>query len=185
MAQNKLNERQQAILDFLQLKKSVSRQEIQNFVSEHFDKTSRATIRHIEDLHKLLTNDLDITSGIRNHKVGIIGMKYRPLDNAKQIKEALEQLVALVNQTENPIEKALICVLMISYIHPFEDGNKRTSRILANAVLLANDYCPLSYRNTNVDEYKKAILLFYEQNNTQYFKKLFIDQFKFAVDTYF
>jgi len=39
---------------------------------------------------------------------------------------------------------------MISYIQPFEDGNKRTARLLGNAILLANNYCPLSYRS--IDE---------------------------------
>ena len=47
---------------------------------------------------------------------------------------------------------------MISYIQPFEDGNKRTSRILGNAILLADDFCPLSYRSVDEIEYKKAII---------------------------
>jgi Fic family protein len=74
---------------------------------------------------------------------------------------------------------------MISYIQPFEDGNKRTARILGNALLLANNACPLSYRSVNEGDYKKAILLFYEQNNINLFKELFINQFKFSVDNYF
>jgi Fic family protein len=94
-------------------------------------------------------------------------------------------LIAVINKTENPIEKALITVLMIAYIQPFEDGNKRTSRILSNAILLANQYCPLSYRSVDEIEYKKAIILFYEQNNVSYFKELFLEQFKQAINKYF
>ena len=101
------------------------------------------------------------------------------------IKDALKALIEVINRTENPIEKALIAVLMIAYIQPFEDGNKRTSRILGNALLLANDYCPLSYRSVDEVEYKKAIIMFYEQNNATYFKKLFLDQYKQAVKKYF
>ncbi|MDR2395192.1 MAG: Fic family protein [Endomicrobium sp.] len=52
---------------------------------------------------------------------------------------------------------------MISYIQPFEDGNKRSARILGNALLLANDYCPLSYSSVNETEYKKAIILLTKQ----------------------
>jgi Fic family protein len=74
---------------------------------------------------------------------------------------------------------------MIAYIQPFEDGNKRTSRILGNAILLAHDYCPLSYRSVDEVEYKKAVILFYEQNNAFYFKELFLEQFKQAVNKYF
>ncbi|MBR4105987.1 MAG: Fic family protein [Alphaproteobacteria bacterium] len=143
------------------------------------------TISKIEDIHRLLVNDLNVATGIINGMVGIVGTNYKPLDNSYQIKEALQNLIDVVNQTENPIEKALIAVLMIAYIQPFEDGNKRTSRILGNALLLANDYCPLSYRSVDEIEYKKGIILFYEQNNASYFKKLFIDQFKQAINKYF
>ena len=117
--------------------------------------------------------------------VGIVGTNYKPLDNSYQIKEALKNLIEVINKTDNPIEKALISVLMIAYIQPFEDGNKRTSRILGNALLLANNYCPLSYRSVDEIEYKKAIILFYEQNNASYFKRLFIEQFRQAVSKYF
>lgn len=143
------------------------------------------TVNKIEDLHHLLTQGLGVSYGIRRTLVGIVGTDYKPLDNAFQIKEALEQLVKLVNNTQNPLEKALITILMISYIQPFEDGNKRTSRILGNALLLANDYCPLSYRSVDEVEYKKAMILFYEQNNASYFKKLFLEQYKQAVLKYF
>ncbi|MCM1324937.1 MAG: Fic family protein [Acetobacter sp.] len=143
------------------------------------------TLSKIEDIHRLLVDGLDVSLGIRSNVVGIIGTNYKPLDNAFQIKESLRELIKLINETENPLEKALLAVLMIAYIQPFEDGNKRTSRILGNALLLANDYCPLSYRSVDEVEYKKAIILFYEQNNASYFKQLFIEQFKQAVDKYF
>ena len=143
------------------------------------------TVAKIEELHKLLVSDLGVATGIRNGTVGIVGTNYKPLDNSYQIKESLKNLIEIINNTQNPIEKALIAVLMIAYIQPFEDGNKRTSRILGNAVLLANNYCPLSYRSVDEVEYKKAIILFYEQNNASYFKKLFLNQFKQAISKYF
>jgi Fic family protein len=65
------------------------------------------------------------------------------------------------------------------------DGNKRTARILGNALLLAHDYCPLSYRSVDEVEYKKGAILFYEQNSVYYFKKIFIEQFTQAVENYF
>ncbi|MDR3047110.1 MAG: Fic family protein, partial [Bacteroidales bacterium] len=102
-----------------------------------------------------------------------------------QIEEAIQKLVKTINATSHPIEKALIGILMISYIQPFEDGNKRTARTLANAILLAHEYCPLSYRSVDEIEYKKAIILFYEQNSALYFKELFAQQFEQAVEKYF
>ena len=143
------------------------------------------TIRKIEDIHRILVGDLQVSFGIRSSAVGIVGTNYKPLDNSFQITECLKDLTDVINKTSNPLEKALIAVLMIAYIQPFEDGNKRTSRILGNALLLANDYCPLSYRSVDEVEYKKAIILFYEQNNAYYFKKLFIEQFTQAIEKYF
>lgn len=143
------------------------------------------SITKVEELHKLLVNELGVATGIRNGMVGIVGTNYKPLDNAYQIKEALKDTVEVINATNNPLEKALIAVLMIAYIQPFEDGNKRTSRILSNAILLANGYCPLSYRSVDEVEYKKAVILFYEQNNASYFKQLFLEQFRQAVSKYF
>lgn len=144
----------------------------------------RITVFKIKELHQLLVDKLGVKTGIRGASVGIIGTNYRPLDNVYQIKDALQQLVEIINETENPVEKALIAVLMISYIQPFEDGNKRTSRLLGNALLLANGYCPLSYRSVDEVEYKKAIILFYERNSVLYFKGMFIDQFKQAVENF-
>ena len=143
------------------------------------------TVAKIEEIHTMLTSGLNVAKGIRSGMVGIVGTNYRPLANKFQIQEALKQLVMLVNRTGNTIEKALLAVLMISYIQPFEDGNKRTSRILGNAILLADDFCPLSYRSVDEVEYKKGIILFYEQNNISYFKQLFLEQFRFAVSKYF
>lgn len=149
---------------------------------EYFKILTRAKI---EELHAILIKDLGVENDLRKTPVGIVGTNYKPLNNQHQIKESIEKLVKIINQFENPIEKALATVIMISYIQPFEDGNKRTGRILANAILLANNYCPLSYRSVDEAEYKKAVIIFYENNSITYFKELFIEQFKFAVDKYF
>jgi Fic family protein len=73
----------------------------------------------------------------------------------------------------------------MSYIQAFYDGNKRTARIIDNAILIGNNYCPISFRTIDSVEYKKAILIFYEQNNITIFKQIFLAQFEFAVNTYF
>jgi hypothetical protein len=143
------------------------------------------TLAKIEDLHRLLAENLDISLGLRSSLVGIIGTNYRPLDNFHQIREAMNKLVDIINELRNPFEKALVAVLMTSYVQPFEDGNKRTSRILGNALLLAHDCCPLSYRSVDEIEYKKAVIMFYEQNSVLYFKQLFVEQFRQAVERYF
>jgi len=143
------------------------------------------TVAKIEDIHSILIKELGVDRNVRVRRVGITGTNYKPLDNEFQIREALEDMCLLINRCENVFEKALLLLVLISYIQPFVDGNKRTARIVSNAELLANGYCPLSFRTIESVEYKKAMLLFYEQNNITAFKKIFIDQFEFAVNTYF
>lgn len=98
-----------------------------------------------------------IGNGIRKRRAGITGTNYRPLDNEFQIREAL------------------LILVLLSYIQAFTDGNKRTARISSNAVLIAWGYCPISFRTVDSVDYKKALLMFYEQNNIAAFKKIFIE----------
>lgn len=146
---------------------------------------AKLDIRDIEDVHSLLIKNLGVARKMRDGIVRITGTEYKPIDNKFQIKEAMEKLCGAVNKQKNPFTKALIAMLAIAYIQPFEDGNKRASRLIGNALLIAHDACPLSFRSIDELEYKKAILLFYEQNNFRYFKELFISQFEFAVKNYF
>ena len=91
----------------------------------------------------------------------------------------------LINHKNSFFEKSFLSLLLISYIQAFEDGNKRTARMFSNAILMAHNSIPLSYRIVDVVEYKKASILFYEINNISYFKKIFIEQITDAVNNYF
>lgn len=156
-----------------------------SFILDNSDYLQELTVSHIEDIHQLLTKDLSIDKGLRRHRVGITGTNYHPLDNEFQIREAMRDACKLINSKYNIFEKALLTLLLLSYIQPFLDGNKRTARITSNAILIANDYCPLSFRSIDSIDYKKAMLIFYEQNNLYAFKQIFIEQFEFAVKEYF
>ncbi len=145
----------------------------------------KISISKILELHGFMVKGLSISRGIREQAVGITGTAYKPLDNKWQIEEALEKLSAAINNSQYPLEKALIASTMISYIQPFADGNKRTGRMLANAILLAHDFFPLSYRSVDEDTYKKSLILFYEQGSIYHLKNIFAGQYKFALDTYF
>ena len=143
------------------------------------------SLAKIESIHSILINNLGVERNIRRRHVGITGTNYVPLDNEFQIKEAVIQMCILVNERRNIFEKALLLLVLISYIQPFSDGNKRTARIISNAILINHGYCPLSFRTVDSVYYKKTMLLFYEQNNIEGFKAIFMDQYKFAVNTYF
>ena len=130
---------------------------------------SLLSLAGIEDIHSLLIKDLDVDGNIRKRRVGITGTNYRPLDNEFQIRESLQSMCVFINGCNDIFEKALMALALISYIQPFEDGNKRTARIISNAVLMNCQYCPLSFRTVDPIDYKKAMLIFYEQNNISSF----------------
>ena len=144
----------------------------------------KLNLKKIVELHQNLTGNL-VTAGIRKQAVRIAGTTYVPPLSRPDLRRNLQKTVKLINETSFPPEKALIAAVMIAYLQPFVDGNKRTSRTLSNAILVAYDFFPLSYRNVDVNEYKKTLIAFYEQNNLYHFKRIFSQQLKFALNNYF
>ncbi len=151
---------------FLETQMILNHKEAFKFIFHYRQHFKELNIRDIEDLHRTLVHSLNVKYGIRTIK-------------------ALETLVAKLNNIQAPMIKAIFAISVLSYIQPFEDGNKRTARLLGNAILLSNNYCPLSYRNINEIDYKKALLVFYENQNIQPFKELILAQYRFAVENYF
>ena len=156
-----------------------------DFIIAEPDYLNPLTISRIEDIHSLLIKNLGVERGIRKRGVGVGGTDYKPLNVHQQIIEVMQQMCDIVNTRNNIFEKALLLLVLVSYTQAFNDGNKRTARIISNAILMANGYCPLSYRTIKASEYKKAMLLFYEQNNLTEFKKIFMNQYEYAVNKYF
>ncbi|MDP3917745.1 MAG: Fic family protein [Candidatus Woesebacteria bacterium] len=143
------------------------------------------TLKKVIKLHSILTNELEVTQGIREGAVAITGTVYVPLFGALKLKKALEETVKLINKADFPLEKALIASSMIAYIQGFNDGNKRTARTLANALLISNNYYPLSYRDIKESDYIKNLILFYEQTTLFGLKQLLVDQYIFSQENYF
>lgn len=156
-----------------------------DFILDVPDFLKDISVARIEEIHALLTKELGLERNIRYRRVGITGTNYTPLDNEFQIREALQDTCELINGKDNVFEKALLALVLLSYIQAFTDGNKRTARITSNGILIAYGYCPISFRTVDSIDYKKAMLMFYEQNNIASFKRIFIEQFLFAVKTYF
>ena len=154
------------------------------FVRENANSFKTLDLAKMEEVHKILVKDLDVHYGLREKAVGVTGSTYRPLDNMHQIKEAVASLCDAVNRMASPYAKAMLALLGISYIQPFEDGNKRTSRLIANAILLAHKRAPLSYRSVDENNYREAVMIFYELNSTLPFKKIFVEQYIFGAKNY-
>ncbi len=98
-----------------------------DFILDMPDFLKDLTVARIVEIHSILTKELDVDRNIRHRRVGITGTKYTPLDNKFQIREALEDSTRLINSKSNIFEKALLALVLLSYIQAFTDGNKRTA----------------------------------------------------------
>ncbi|MDD5621455.1 MAG: Fic family protein [Candidatus Pacebacteria bacterium] len=154
------------------------------FIHQNLSFFQELTRQNLEKLHSILVQNLNVNFGLRRKLVGIVGSKYKPLDNGYQIEEAVNSLSKIILAIDSPYAKALIAFIGISYIQPFEDGNKRTGRLMTNALLLSHNLAPLSYRSVDEKEYREAMLSFYEINSLIPIKKIFIDQYVFAANNY-
>lgn len=155
-----------------------------DFIRMNKNKFRNVTRASIEDLHAISVKKLKIDKGFRKKPVGVLGSIYRPLDNVYQITEAVVALLVKISTVKSPYAKAFLALLGLAYIQPFEDGNKRTARLFANAILMAYDLAPLSYRSIVENDYREAVLVFYELNSIVPLKKIFIEQYLFATQNY-
>jgi Fic family protein len=142
------------------------------------------TRAYVEEVHNLLMTGLLNDTGLRKFGVGITGSRYKPLDNQFLIKEALDDGIRAINKATSVYDKALLALLAISYMQPFVDGNKRTARLVANALLLSGDASPLSYRSVDEVTYRATLLTFYEQLSIVPMREIFIEQYHFATEQY-
>lgn len=155
-----------------------------DFIFETRDEWAEPHIAYIENLHSIITKELGVARNLRSTTVGITGTDYQPLENGFQIREALEQLLSYIKKAPNTYEKALLLTVGMSYIQPFADGNKRTARMTANALLLSQGFAPLSYRSADETSYKEALLIFYEQNSITPFRDIFAEQYIYSATHY-
>jgi Fic family protein len=155
-----------------------------DFVRNHPLTQIGITPAFIDEVHALLMDGLIHDVGFRTHGVGITGSVYHPLDTVYQIQEELDQLIQCINTRETVFDKALTALTGLSYIQPFVDGNKRSARLVTNALLMKGGAAPLSYRNVNEVFYRASLLAFYEQLSIVPMRTIFLDQYQFAVEHY-
>lgn len=155
-----------------------------DLVRDNLANFKKINLSDILNVHQSLTQGLGIEPGLRKHAVRITGTNYLPLDNQFAIQENLLRGIDLINTKSNAIEKALLASAVLIYLQPFVDGNKRTARMIGNAILMANNITPISYRNTDDSTYKKAVLLLDEQHNFFAYRQLFLEALAFSAENY-
>lgn len=131
----------------------------------------------ILNLHALLANNLlsDPQAGgrLRSISVGIGGTVFQPLSNPQLIEECFNQILAKATAIEDPFEQAFFAMVQLPYLQPFEDVNKRVSRLAANIPLIRHNLSPLSFVDVPERDYVDAILGIYEVNRVELLRDVF------------
>src|SRR5204862_3151504 len=111
---------------------------------------------------------------LRRIGVGIANSVYHPLEVPQLIEECFEQVVDTAAAIRNPFEQAFFIMVHLPYLQPFEDVNKRVSRLAANIPLNRNNLAPLSFVDVPDDLYIQGLLAVYELNRIELLKDVFL-----------
>ena len=134
--------------------------------------------RHtILNLHGLLANNLlgdpDAVGRLRLAPVGIGGSVFHPLEVPQLIEECFEQILDTASAIADPFEQSFFVLVQLPYLQPFDDVNKRVSRLAANMPLLKENLSPLSFIDVPLEIYTEALLGVYELNRTELLRDVF------------
>jgi Fic family protein len=120
----------------------------------------------LQNMHAVLMRDLlpDTRSlgAIRTRLVNISGTAYVPTQVPQLLREMFELVVHKAQQVKNPVEAAFFLWVNLAYLQPFEDGNKRVSRLAANIPLMLYNQAPLSFLDVDREDYALAMMGVYE-----------------------
>ena len=131
----------------------------------------------ILNLHALLSDNLladpEACGRLRAIPVGISGNVYHPLQIPQLINECFQQLLDTAEAIVDPFEQAFFAMVHLPYLQPFEDVNKRVSRLAANISLVCKNVCPLSFVDVPEQAYVDGLLGVYELNRIELLRDVF------------
>lgn len=146
------------------------------------------TVPVVRNLHGVLMQGLlsdPLAAGaIRRRIVTIEGSVYHPTHVPVLLEQMLEEIVARARLIRNPIEGAFFLWVNLAYLQPFEDGNKRTSRLTCNLPLLLYNCAPLSFLDVEQSDYAYAMLGVYEQRSVALAVELFETTYRRSIEKY-
>ncbi len=130
-----------------------------------------------KNLHAVLSQDLmrdpQASGRLRQRAVDISGTVYHPVAWPQVIEECFEQLLRTASAITDPFEQAFFLMVQLPYLQPFEDVNKRVSRLGANIPLIRHNLCPLSFVDVPERAYIEGTLGVYELNEVELLRDVF------------
>jgi hypothetical protein len=132
----------------------------------------------ILNLHGLLSDNLladpRACGRLRAIPVAIAGTIYHPLEVPQLIDECFQQILDTATAIADPFEQAFFIMVHLPYLQPFEDVNKRVSRLAVNIPLIRQNLCPVSFVDVPERAYIDGILGVYELNRIELLRDVFV-----------
>ena len=130
------------------------------------------------NLHSLLSENLmadpEASGRLRRRPVDITGTVYTPVAIPQVIEECFEQILTKAGAIGDPFERAFFLMVQLPYLQPFEDVNKRVSRLAANIPLIRADLCPLSFVDVPERAYIAGTTGVYEMTRVELLRDVFV-----------
>jgi len=131
----------------------------------------------VHNLHAILADNLLVDPGaggrLRTIPVSISGTAYQPTGIPQLIEECFDILLGKADAIADPFEQAFFVMVHLPYLQPFEDVNKRVSRLAANIPLIRSNLAPLSFVDIPLQSYVDAVLGVYELTRLELLRDLF------------
>ena len=130
------------------------------------------------NLHAILGDNLlsDPSAGWRLRRIPVSssGTVYQPSAIPQLIEECFDLILAKATAIADPFEQALFVMVHLPYLQPFEDVNKRVSRLAANIPFVRSNLAPLSFVDVPMKTYVDAVLGVYELTRVELLRDLFV-----------
>ncbi len=147
------------------------------FIVENADEINIEPIT-ILNLHALLSTDLlpdpEAPGRLRRIPVSIGGSVFQPPDVPQVIEEYFHALLMKAAAIKDPFEQAFFVMVQLPYLQPFDDVNKRVSRLAANIPLIQHNLAPISFTDVPNDTYVQGVLGIYEIKQTELLRDVFL-----------
>lgn len=132
----------------------------------------------ILNLHALLSDNLlsnqKACGRLRTIPVAIGKTVYLPSAIPQLVEECFQRILDTASIISDPFEQAFFVLVHLPYLQPFEDVNKRVSRLSINIPLIRQNLCPLSFVDVPSPAYIDGILGVYELNRVELLRDVFV-----------
>lgn len=129
-------------------------------------------------LHAFLSDGLmadpSACGRIRRRAVEIGSSVYLPIALPQRLEELFGIVIQMAAEIQDPFEQAFFLMVHLPYLQPFEDVNKRVSRLAANIPFIRHNLCPLSFIDVPQQAYVDAMIGVYELNRIELLRDVFV-----------